>query len=68
MTNRQIYTTYDVAWVYNISIRRARYLAQLRGIGTKIGGQVCFTMKEVTALKPGKPGYPKGRPRRNCGT
>ena len=50
--------------IYGISERRIRYLAQLRGIGTKVGGSLVFTGGDIKRLKPGKNGYPKGRPRK----
>ena len=60
---RAIYNVKHASSVYDISERRIRYLAQLRGIGTKVGGSLVFTGGDIKRLKPGKNGYPKGRPR-----
>jgi len=58
--SRPIYNVKHTSAVYDISERRIRYLAQLRGIGTKVGGKLLFTKADVQALKPGKNGRPKG--------
>jgi len=60
---RPIYCVKCAAEKYGISERRIRYLAQLRGIGTKVGGSLVFTGGDIKRLKPGKNGHPKGRPR-----
>ena len=60
--SRPIYNVKHASSVYGISERRIRYLAQLRGIGTKVGGSLVFTAGDIKRLKPGKNGYPKGRP------
>ena len=61
--SRPIHNVKYASAVYDISERRIRYLAQLRGIGTKVGGSLVFTGGDIKKLKPGKNGYPKGRPR-----
>lgn len=55
--------TGDVAEHYKISNRRVRKIASTRNIGTKVGGRLLFTKQDVKALKPGKIGYPRGKPR-----
>jgi len=62
--SRPIYNVKHASSVYGISERRIRYLAQLRGIGTKVGGSLIFTGGDIKRLKPGPNGYPKGRPRK----
>ena len=61
---RPIHNVKHASSIYGISERRIRYLAQLRGIGTKVGGSLVFTGGDIKRLKPGKNGYPKGRPRK----
>lgn len=64
------YTVREVADLLGVTPQRIRTLAKRRNVGQKVstpghgGVRWVFSQRDLKKLKPGKPGYPKGRPRR----
>lgn len=55
----EVYSSDEVAEMLGVSVRRVQALAKDRQRGKIVGNSLVFTLDDVAAMRPGKPGRPR---------